>query len=386
MRLLLLLLSLSITAPALSDQSLSNTLEALVRGEIEGESAGLAAFAAADYRTAFDLLRDASDEAVPYRERFVAAALLYQRDRAALLEHRDAVTLPAPQAFYLEHPPMTVSLDGATSAPLTVARFPATLMGEEEVVVLLDTGAAGVGIDQELVERYDMPRSSEATARGVLPFVGGIEFDKYAVVIPELSIGGLRMTHVPAEYSAFDEEARRILDASPLPEFDIIMGLDTFIGFVEEVRLDWRNGRITFDSSAQLRHGTPFLFHASKPFTAMRGFGEWWTTVVDTGSTSDMMEETYVRERHVSRRETVWRGYDIVEYRVPVEWPTGETFLSRVQSFSTDLDLVIGDERVEFLIGHPHERMVFNLADNRFTVEAAVHEGESGASAKEIER
>jgi hypothetical protein len=39
-------------------------------------------------------------------------------------------------------------------------------MGEEEVVVLLDTGGAGVGIDQELVERFDMPRSAEVTRSG----------------------------------------------------------------------------------------------------------------------------------------------------------------------------------------------------------------------------
>jgi hypothetical protein len=362
---------LALAAPTVAQDELSSALEQLVAGELQAESTGLSAFAAGDYETAFDALLRADEGSVPFQQRFIASALLYQRDREKLLEYRDRVTLPASQAFYLQHPPMTASLDGETSVPLTVVRFPATLMGEEEVVVLLDTGGAGVGIDQELVERFDMPRSAEVTGTGLLPFVGGIEFDKYATVIPELAIGDLEMTNVPAEFSVFDAEAQAILDRSPIPAFDIIMGLDTFIGYVDEVRFDWRNERITFDSSAELERGFPFLFHASKPFTAMRGFGEWWTTVIDTGSTSDMMAEEYVRNEYTSRRETKWRGYDVVNYRVPVQWPSGETFLSLIQSFNMDLDLVIGDQRVEYLIGHPHQLAVFNLADNLFRIEAA---------------
>lgn len=383
MRHLVLVFTLAIGSIAGADDDLSGTLVDLVTGDLDAQHDGLAAFAEADYEAAFDALREAPDGAVPYQDRFETAALLYQRDREKLLQYRDALTLPTAQAFYLEHPPMKVSLAGETSVPLTVVRFPATLMGEEEVTVLLDTGGAGVGIDQELVERYGMPRSADVTGRGSLPFVGGLEFDKYAVVIPELEIGDLRMTNVPAEYSEFDEEAQAILDRVPLPEFDIIMGLDTFIGFVEELRLDWNSGEITFDSTAELEGGVPFLFHASKPFTAMRGFGDWWTTVIDTGSTSDMMAERFVRERNASRRETVWRGYDVVNYRVPVQWPSGETFLALVQSFNMDIDLVIGGEHVEFLIGHQHQRMVFNLSENRFTAEPAENSAIGDASFSE---
>lgn len=372
MRTIVILAALAM-APATSVGQLSGVLEGHARGELQSAPPGLAAFAAGNYEAALEALRRTPEGSVPHHDRFTRAALLYQRDRERVLQLRDEIDLPARQSFYLRHPPMTASLDGETSVPLTVVRFPATLMGGEEVTMLLDTGGSGVGIDQELVEQFEMPHTTEIETSGTLPFVGGIVFEKHPVVIPELSIGKLELRNVPAEYAVFSEEEQELLDRSPLPDYDIIVGLDTFIGFVDEIRLDRREGTITFSDTPELTEGgIPFLFHASKPFTAFRGGDEWWTTLVDTGSTTDMMDEAYVLEQQTSRIEKTWRGFDVVEYRVPVTAPSGMPFPTLVRDYAMDLDLTIGGERIELLIGHPHERFVFNLVDNRLAIDPCV--------------
>jgi hypothetical protein len=263
---------------------------------------------------------------------------------------------------------VTADLNGETTLPVNNTRFSA-VMGRDTLTVLLDTGGSGVGINQEWVEKYDMPTDTTIATYGSLPFINNAQFTKHPVVIPELSIGSMTIKNLPAEYSVFDEENQQKVDAVDLPEFDIIMGLDTFIGLVGEVEFNWIHDTITFRDSPTLTDGKPFLFYSSKPFTSFEVGGEYLTTVIDTGSPSDMIRKAYYMNNYTEAEEKTWGDYTYTEYTVPISTGIGPDLDLKIGSYTGELDLVISDVPIELLIGFQHNRMTFNLEQNVMMVE-----------------
>ena len=332
----------------------------------------LNAYADGKYKEAFNLLQTSEAEQIPQRSRFLTYALLYQRNydlvREAFKSGDDQIDIPETYKFYTNHPEVSAELDGETTLPVNNTRFKAVL-GTDTLTVLLDTGGSGVGIDQTWVETYDLPFDSTISSGGSLPFIDNATFTKHPVMIPELRIGSMTLKNVPAEYSKFDEENQKKLDAVDLPHFDIIMGLDTFIGLIGEVELNWIDETITFRQEPTLTEGVPFLFYSSKPFTAFSVDDQHLTTLIDTGSPTDMIRKEYYMNNYTKAEEKTYNQYTYTEYTVPIVVDDGTTLDLKIGDYTGGIDLTISDVPVELLIGFNHDRMIFNLVDNLLIVQ-----------------
>lgn len=325
---------------------------------------GLEAYANGDYSEAFNTFVSSSSSDMPFREKFVTYSLLYQRDYKLIKEYLESdIYLPEAYRFYIRHPRMEANLDGQTSLDLDNNRFQATI-GSDTLTVLLDTGGSGVGINREWVEKYDMPYDTTISTTGVLPFFDNATFKKYPVMIPELTLGDMKLENIPAEYSSFTEEEQAKVEDVGIPEFDIIMGLDTFIGYIGEVEFNWISGTITFRKQPALQDGTPFIFYSSKPFTSYSIDGEYLTTVIDTGSPNDMIEEDFYLNNYTRKEEKTWEQYEYTEYTVDIERSKREPLSLLFRDYTGGINLTIGDEKIEFLVGFNHKNLTLNIEDN----------------------
>lgn len=227
-------------------------------GKTEKCSAGLNAYAKADYSKAYKLLKKDDAENVPYLKEFLQNALLYQRDNKIIEKALtgSAIKIPDSYKFYLEHPAMRLKLDKrSVSADLSNNLFKATLNDKETIAILLDTGGSGVGISERLVNKYRMKKDTTISTRGSL-LAFNMTFSKHPVIIPKITIGDMELTGIYGEFSVADAESKGEYTG---PKFDVIMGLDTFIGYLEAVVFDWETKRITFVKHSDNQNGKPFL-------------------------------------------------------------------------------------------------------------------------------
>ena len=374
MKYLIITLIFTVTpAITLAQSALDEILWLLATHQTEQLPEALAAYATADYESAYQQMTSPQrSEQMAFASRFKTYALInqknYERIRSELASSGSHTFIPETYEFYVEHPQVSANLSGETTLPVNNTRFSAVL-GRDTLTVLLDTGGSGVGINQEWVEAYNMPTDTTIATYGSLPFINNAQFTKHPVVIPELSIGSMTIKNLPAEYSVFDEENQQKVDAVDLPEFDIIMGLDTFIGLIGEVEFNWIDDTITFRDTPTLTDGKPFLFYSSKPFTAFEVGGEYLTTVIDTGSPSDMIRKVFYTDNYTEAEEKTWGDYTYTEYTVPIATGIGPDLDLKIGSYTGELDLVISDVPIELLIGFQHNRMTFNLEQNVMMVE-----------------
>ena len=230
------------------------------------------------------------------------------------------------------------------------------------MTIMLDTGGHGVGISEELVEKYQMKRDTSITTKGFLPAFGIVQ-KRHPVVIPNITIGNMEMTNIYAGYSEFNSKAKEKYQG---PEFDLIMGLDVFVGYLEEVSFDWENGVLAFKKKISFSDGQPFLFYDSKVFTTFGSNGNYYTSVLDTGSPNDIIEKEVYLKNYTKKEAKKYGDYGYTEYTMNFELNATEILQLKIGDYNDGLNLVIGGEKVELLIGNNHKYLKFNLRDNRF--------------------
>lgn len=363
-KILLLLMLFSNLSAVKAQNNLQVYLSDLVDGKTSKYSGGLNAYANAEYAKAYEILKKNRSKEVPYLREFTRDALLYQRSNKMIQKAlaTSSIELPAQYKFYLKHPEMKLKLDKNTaSADLSNNLFTATLNDLQTITILLDTGGSGVGISEKLVNKYGLKKDTTISVKGSLPAFN-VTFFKHPVIIPKISVGGMELTGIYAEYSVADPESKGKYNG---PDFDVIMGLDTFIGYLDEVTFDWETKKITFIKNSENTGGKPFLFYDSKPFTSFQINNEDLTALVDTGSNTDILRKNIYLRSYTKKEEKTYKNYAYNEYTVELK-PDDLTL--KIGDHTDNLNLVIGDEKIDLILGYKHRKASFNLKNNRLRI------------------
>lgn len=352
---------------SLQAQELKPYLSNLIDQKTDSYPSGLNAYANGDYAKAYSQLNISQSLDIPYKREFLAKALLYQRDHHLVKKvlKTDPDLLPENYTFYSTQNPMLLELSDSTSVALDKNLFTAVLQDKDTITIMLDTGGSGIGINKEFVDKYQMPKDTSITSRGYLPAFN-VTHLKHPVLIPKLQIGSMLLTNLPAHYSEKDPNSTGTYTG---PEFDIIMGLDVFIGYLDHVSFDWESKRLVFKKASDLDTGRPFLFHNSKPFTAYKVKGAYFTTVLDTGAPQDVSLASLYTNYYSQKEEKTYDAYRFTEYTVDFQSANQDSLTLKIGDYLGNLDLKIGGEVVELLIGNRHNRLTFNLARNIFELE-----------------
>ncbi|SFR52150.1 Aspartyl protease [Robiginitalea myxolifaciens] len=350
-------------------QELSTYISDVVARDLDRYAPGLQAYAKGEYQKAFEGLsaETKADGQYDFLNKLRGYALVYQRDQNLLGSKlkEDPQLLNEFYQFYATQPAMEIALEGKTATPLDKNLFTAILNGKDTLTVMLDTGAGGVGINAEWVRKYNMDRDTTIVRSGSLPAFG-ITFEKHPVLIPEIQIGSMIMTNIPGSYTAPDSESGGEYTG---PKFDMIMGLDIFLGFIEQVTFDWTTNELVFHEKTEMTEGLPFIFYGSKPITSTTLRGKKYTTVLDTGSGVDIIPPEIYLKDYSKKEEKTYEQYSYVLYTLPVELPGTKITELQIGDFTREFDLVLDGLPVPFLIGHKHQKMSFNLAQNRVIIE-----------------
>jgi hypothetical protein len=346
----------------LNAQELKQYLSDLTEKTTDNYKKGLNFYANAEYAKAYKKLSKSKSNEIPYLESLLSNSILYQRNNKLIEKNLNKV--PENYKFFVKQPMMKIELSKSTSVGLDKNLFKAILNDKDSITIMLDTGGSGVGINREFVEKYNMEKDTTISVKGSLPAFN-VTFFKHPVIIPKIQIGEMTMTNVNAEYSVIDPNSKGTYTG---PEFDIIIGLDTFIGFLEEVSFDWENKLLEFKKLSDIKQGTPFMFHSSKPFTSFGINDEILTTIIDTGSPNDILpEETYLKN-YSSKENKKYGDYSYTEYTVDLKISENNTLILKIGDYNKDLNLNIGGVKIDLLIGNKHQKLQFNLAKNIFNL------------------
>lgn len=174
--------------------------------------------------------------------------------------------------------------------------FKATVNGTDTVTVFFDTGAPGVAVSEELVERYGWETDTTYSGTSVLPALG-MRFKNYPVLIPELNIGGLVINNLFAKYSMLTAEEEEILASKGLNKHDILIGLNVFRKLVDGVAFDYPNGEIRFIKNLPKASENPnFCFVKETPAITYQWKGQKLSAYLDTGSPRHVLPKSQLME------------------------------------------------------------------------------------------
>jgi hypothetical protein len=309
------------------------------------------------------------DDLIHY-DYFNSASIIFQRDSALLrsMLHDSENSIPKKYSFYLGEPKMRIELEDTTTVGLNSNRFSA-IIGKDTINVLFDTGGDGVSINQKWVEKYQMKHDTSIASVGILPFINNARFTKHPVIIPHVKIGSMTMYNVNAEFDSFEEDELLKLKEAGVPQYDMVIGLNTFVGFIDEIEFDWKQGKLSFRKEATLKDGVPFLFFDNKAFSSFSVNGKPLVTVFDTGSPGDKIGEKYYLNEYIKKESKSYKQYDYMEYTLVVENPFDEKQIIKVGDYAGDLNLKLRNEPVDLLFGTNHKNLKFNIQDNILRLE-----------------
>ena len=196
-----------------------------------------------------------------------------------------------------DFPETTFSMNqDVVALPFEQFYFKATVNGTDTVTVFFDTGAPGVAVSQELVERYGWETDTAYSGTSVLPALG-MRFKNYPVLIPELKIGGLIVKNLFAKYSLLTSKEKEILASKGLNKHDILIGLNVFKKLVDGVAFDYPNREIRFFKHLEDDTKRPnFCFVDETPAISYQWNGIRLNAQLDTGSPRHVVPKSQLIE------------------------------------------------------------------------------------------
>ena len=197
----------------------------------------------------------------------------------------------------VDYPEVSIAMpDNRVELPFDQFYFRATVNGTDTVTVFFDTGAPGVAISQELVDRYGWQTDTLYSGTSSLPALG-MTFKNYPVLIPELKIGSMTIKNLFAKYSKLTEEEESTLKSKGLDKHDILIGLNVFRDLIDGVVFDYPKGEIRFIKELEADSAPPnFCFVGETPAISYRWNGKKENAYLDTGSPRHVMPKRQLAE------------------------------------------------------------------------------------------
>lgn len=194
-----------------------------------------------------------------------------------------------------DYPPLTlVSPVNETQVKFEQFYFEAVVGQSDTIKVFFDTGAPGVSVSQDLVEKNNWPSDTNYTQNTYLTAMN-MTFKNHAVLVPSLRIGEFELQNIPAKYSVNDKEQQARLKKAGIKDHDILMGIDVFEDLLDGIEFDYKNNRLRFIKELPEINGRPnFMMADSKPTIEFQLDGERHTALLDTGSPRHVLPDPWI--------------------------------------------------------------------------------------------
>ena len=143
--------------------------------------------------------------------------------------------------------------------------FDAVINKNDTVKVFFDTGAPGVSVNQDLVEKYNWSTDTTYCGTSTLSAMG-MTFKKYPVLLPNLKIGDFEFKNLPATYSILSEEQKQRLKNKGIKDYDILLGINVFEDLVDGVEFDFKADKLRLIKNLPEKQAKPnFMMADAKP-------------------------------------------------------------------------------------------------------------------------
>ena len=156
-------------------------------------------------------------------------------------------------------------------------------IGDNEISIIVDTGAPGVGISRAIVDREGYARI-EGTASANIPSLD-LRYRLDPTIIEEMRIGPATFRDIPAESGELTPKQQATLEQNGLAS-DMIVGLDFFAPFFDVVEFDQVEGKLRLYRDDPEPAAVPnFVMGAARyPLVQLEVGGVDRTVILDTGS------------------------------------------------------------------------------------------------------
>lgn len=268
-------------------------------------------------------------------------------------------------SFYNQFPKSEINFTSGETVILPLERnlFLATI-GKDSLRVVFDTGGHGISISKRLVEKYRLPTDTMIKGSSYMPAFKRVSKTS-PTIIKTLNFGSLELSNLRAEYTVSAQEDGEF---EAKQQYDIFMGIDILIGLIDYVRFDWENNEITFsDQKLEMQNSQPFFFFDSKPITVLQLGNKNLTTVFDTGSPVDILNQEYYKDLYEKKEEKKYGDYGYNLYTVPIN--SGRERLNLgIADYMEGFNLKLDEEIIDLIIGTSHQRLTIDLKNNKLEV------------------
>ena len=297
---------------------------------------------------------------------FYENSIIYQRDIKKLKKEfiRNSELFQPSVKFYIEQQPMEIVLNEKTIVSLSKNRI-VGIIGNDTLNILFDTGGAGISINKKFVDKYKM-KTDTSIKSGIYAPAFNYKSSESPVIIPRLTIGTMVMNNIPAK---FNSENKELKENTEIDKFDIIMGIDVFVGYIKSIKFDWINNNLTFSNKEiEQKLDNKFIFFDSKPIILMNIKNQVFTALLDTGSPVDLIDKTVYEKNHTFKEEKKYGSFTYKEYTVPVSIKNKILNL-KAADYKPNFNLKLSNEIIDFIIGNNHKNIIFDLVNNRYNIE-----------------
>ncbi|GAB4511288.1 MAG: hypothetical protein Tsb004_15500 [Allomuricauda sp.] len=177
--------------------------------------------------------------------------------------------------------------------------FKAVVHRSDTVKVMLDTGAPGISVSKELVEKYNWEKDTTHFDVASVAMLN-ITYNRYPVLIPNLSIGDAHLYNIAATFDDPSTEDKKKLNIAGVQDFDILMGLDVFYDLIDGIDFNYKDEKLTLIKRIDKYSAIPnFIRVSGKPAIRFKIENTWKKAFLDTGSpkhvlTKDIIENSKV--------------------------------------------------------------------------------------------
>lgn len=357
------LLIISCSSTCLSQRLLQ---DALVKYQSKNLNGHLKSFIDGNYQKANKQLSVLNNKNLFNYKEFYINSIIYQRDYVKLKKNfnNNKSFFQPFMKFFISQIPMEIDLSKSTTIFLAKNRI-VGLIGNDTINILFDTGGSGISINKKLVDKYNMQFDTIIKSDTYMPAFNYRSFES-PVIIPQLTIGSMVMKNIHAK---FNIENKELKDNKEIEKFDIIMGMDIFVGHIKSIKFDWVDNKMTF-SNENLEQKLPykFIFFNAKPISLMTIGQKAFTSLLDTGSPVDLIDKEVYIKNYTKKEEKKYGSFVYNEYTVPVKIGKAEISLKAVD-YKPNFNLKLNDEIIDFIVGNNHKSLTFDLVNNFYKLD-----------------
>ena len=191
------------------------------------------------------------------------------------------------------------TLDNQTEVDFDQFYFDAVVNKNDTVKVFFDTGAPGISVNQDLVEKYNWETDTTYHGYSYVPAMD-MTFKKFPVMLPNLKIGSFEFKNLSAHYNMNpkEQEVSEEKESSVgIENYDIMIGINVFEELLDGVKFDFKEGKLKLIKNLPEKQVKPnFMMVDAKPAIEFTLSDNRYTAFLDTGSPRHVLPDKLITE------------------------------------------------------------------------------------------